>query len=89
MHKHTRNSEVQDTHSPLSTESIHQEPEIQPPFLVRTKTREEKDSMRQQLKKQEANGKRPYDWLQKFYARFSTSFMLENKAATARDHLGK
>ncbi|KAI9342990.1 hypothetical protein BD770DRAFT_398373 [Pilaira anomala] len=87
MHKHTKNSDsvpsVQDTISPLSTESIHEEP----PFLVRTKTREEKESMRQQLKKQEAKGKRPYDWLQKFYARFSTSFMLENKAATARDHL--
>lgn len=61
-----------------------------PPFLVRTKTREEKDFMRQQYKKQELTSKDrgTYSWLHKIYARFSTSFMLENSAATARDHLG-
>ena len=62
---------------------------VQPPFLVRTKTREEKEDMREQMKRQESrrdNG--TYSWLQKYYTKFSTSFMLENKAATARDHLG-
>jgi predicted nuclease of restriction endonuclease-like (RecB) superfamily len=69
--------------------------QMNPPFLIRTKTREEKESMRQEFQKQEAAKndktvkKGPYDFLQKVYARFSTSFMLENKAATARDHLGK
>jgi hypothetical protein len=69
--------------------------QMNPPFLVRTKTREEKESMRQQFQKQEAAKntntvkKGPYDFIQRIYAKFSTSFMLENKAATARDHLGK
>lgn len=69
--------------------------QMTPPFLVRTKTREEKESMRQQFQKQEVAKnegrakKGPYDFLQRIYAKFSTSFMLENKAATARDHLGK
>jgi len=67
--------------------------QIDPPFLVKTKTREEKESMRQQFKKQEEqkkerSAKSPYKLLGKVYAKFSTSFMLENKAATARDHLG-
>ena len=67
--------------------------QLDPPFLVRTKTREEKESMRQQFKKQEAQKKErstkgPYDLIGRVYARFSTSFMLENNAATARDHLG-
>lgn len=64
--------------------------DLVPPFLVKTKTREEKEFMRQQFKKQELTSKdrKTYGWLQKIYARFSTSFMLENKAATARDHLG-
>jgi hypothetical protein len=49
--------------------------------------------MRQQFKKQEAQKKErstkgPYDLIGRVYARFSTSFMLENNAATARDHLG-
>ncbi|CEP10680.1 hypothetical protein [Parasitella parasitica] len=73
----------------LSEESI---PHLDPPFLVRTKTREEKESMRQQFKKQEEQKKErstkgPYDLIGRVYAKFSTSFMLENKAATARDHL--
>ncbi|KAI8353227.1 hypothetical protein BD560DRAFT_408551, partial [Blakeslea trispora] len=61
-----------------------------PPFLVRSKTREEKDLLRQQFQKQEAakNDQRsPYESLYRIYSRFSTSFMLENKAAVARDHL--
>ncbi|KAI7907691.1 uncharacterized protein BX663DRAFT_491740 [Cokeromyces recurvatus] len=66
--------------------------QLQPPFLVRTKTREEKETMRQQFKKQEdqrkdGSIKSPYHFIGKIYTRFSTSFMLENKAATARDHL--
>lgn len=97
MNRHTKDSEsistLEDTIPPsISNQSIRtQEPvNIEPPFLIRTKTREEKDMMRQQFKNQEAlKDKRPYGWLQRFYARFSTSFMLENKAATARDHLGK
>ncbi|KAG2213084.1 hypothetical protein INT47_011233 [Mucor saturninus] len=73
----------------LSTQDGDQILDLVPPFLVKTKTREEKDLMRQQFKKQELTSKdrKTYSWLQKFYARFSTSFMLENKAATARDHL--
>ncbi|KAI8068108.1 uncharacterized protein B0P05DRAFT_475103 [Gilbertella persicaria] len=46
--------------------------------------------MRQQFQKQEATKKHqegPYEFLNRFYSRFSTSFMLENKAAVARDHL--
>jgi hypothetical protein len=31
----------------------------------------------------------PYQFFRQHYTKFSTSFMLENKAATARDHLGK
>ncbi|KAI9482964.1 MAG: hypothetical protein EXX96DRAFT_556309 [Benjaminiella poitrasii] len=66
--------------------------QLQPPFLVRTKTREEKESMRQQFKKQEdqrneGSKKSPYHIIGKIYSKFSTSYMLENKAATARDHL--
>ncbi|KAL7318893.1 hypothetical protein PS15m_002080 [Mucor circinelloides] len=66
--------------------------QLDPPFLVKTKTREEKELMRQQFKKQEEqkkerSAKSPYKLLGKVYAKFSTSFMLENKAATARDHL--
>ncbi|GAA5809021.1 hypothetical protein MFLAVUS_002423 [Mucor flavus] len=95
MNRHTKDSEsistLEDTIPPsIASRSIGtQEPvNIEPPFLVRTKTREEKDMMRQQFKNQESlKDKRPYGWLQRFYARFSTSFMLENKAATARDHL--
>jgi hypothetical protein len=92
----------QTTHTPLSSDSTHHqeeeqdlsqdlETELRPPFLVKTKTREEKESMRQQFKKQEESrkDKGAYEWLQRLYARFSTSFMLENKAAVARDHLGK
>lgn len=74
--------------SSISNAPTHHE-EVVPPFLVRTKTREEKESMRQQFKKQEARTDRgAYFWLQTCYAKVSTSFMLENKAATARDHLG-
>ncbi|KAG2235595.1 hypothetical protein INT48_002369, partial [Thamnidium elegans] len=72
----------------ICNHSIQEPVNVEPPFLVRTKTREEKDTMRQQFKNQELQkDKRPYGWLQRFYTRFSTSFMLENKAATARDHL--
>ncbi|GAA5801251.1 hypothetical protein HPULCUR_006696 [Helicostylum pulchrum] len=95
MNRNTRDSEsvstLENTIPPsISNQTIGTQEQviIEPPFLVRTKTREEKNMMRQQFKNQEAiKDKRPYGWLQRFYTRFSTSFMLENKAATARDHL--
>ncbi|KAI8090620.1 hypothetical protein BDF21DRAFT_411682 [Thamnidium elegans] len=93
MNRQTRDSEsistLKDTIPPsICNHSIQEPVNVEPPFLVRTKTREEKDTMRQQFKNQELQkDKRPYGWLQRFYTRFSTSFMLENKAATARDHL--
>lgn len=92
MNNNTPDSNTLGNHSTasLSTHDGDQNvADMVPPFLVRTKTREEKDFMRQQFKKQEtATDRGTYNWLQKIYARFSTSFMLENKAATARDHLG-
>ncbi|KAG1461127.1 hypothetical protein G6F46_001087 [Rhizopus delemar] len=47
--------------------------DVEPPFLIRTKTKEEKDEMRQRYKEQQHNKhkKGPY----------------KNKSATARDHL--
>lgn len=86
-HNNVHRSQLQQAHS----EGIVSQ--LDPPFLVRTKTREEKESMRQQFKKQEEQKKErstkgPYNLLGRVYARFSTSFMLENNAATARDHLG-
>ncbi|KAI8994770.1 hypothetical protein BDB01DRAFT_715149 [Pilobolus umbonatus] len=64
-------------------------PELNPPFLVRTRTREERESMREQFKEQEKSKKRRpfYRFLLWIYSHFSFSFLLENKAATARDHL--
>lgn len=64
-----------------------------PPFLVRTKTHEEKQNMRDRLKEQEEQRKNkhhkgPYHLINKYYNKFSPALMLENKAATARDHLG-
>ncbi|KAI8967806.1 hypothetical protein BDF20DRAFT_899390 [Mycotypha africana] len=48
--------------------------------------------MRQQFKKQQEHRRNPairgpYEWIGKLYARFSTSFMLENTSSVARDHL--
>lgn len=87
----TTQQQHEEAHSRDLVNDLQQQPL---PFLVKTRTREEKESMRQQFKKQESMRKDKastgaYDWLQRFYARFSTSFMLENKAAVARDHLGK
>lgn len=60
-----------------------------PPFLVRTKSRPERESMHNQRRRQqEENRKSPYDPLRRIMERFSTSALLENKAAVARDHLG-
>jgi hypothetical protein len=64
--------------------------DLAPPFLVKTKTREEKESMRQQFRNQEANRhkKGTYHWIKVLHDKFTTSMLLDNRAATARDHLG-
>ncbi|KAI8328303.1 hypothetical protein EDC96DRAFT_530701 [Choanephora cucurbitarum] len=83
-------STTNDPTTSQTAENDHTESTFTPPFLVRTKTREEKDLLRQQFQKQETakNEQRsPYESLYRIYSRFSTSFMLENKAAVARDHL--
>ncbi|CAO3691439.1 unnamed protein product [Rhizopus stolonifer] len=61
--------------------------ELEPPFLVRTKTKEEKNEMRQKYRDQQQTKRSIYSGLGRFYSRFSTSYLLENKSATARDHL--
>lgn len=43
--------------------------------------------MQRQLEQQKRT-KSPYDTLRRVYERYSTSALLENKAAVARDHLG-
>lgn len=64
-----------------SSESYH------PPFLVRSRSQAEKERMQRQLEQQKRT-KSPYDTLRRVYERYSTSALLENKAAVARDHLG-
>lgn len=64
-----------------SSESYH------PPFLVRSRSQAEKERMQRQLEQQKRT-KSPYDTLRRFYEKYSTSALLENKAAVARDHLG-
>lgn len=92
MNQTPKDSDTSETTRPSSISTTNGEeafPPLTPPFLVRTKTREEKEDMRKQFKEQESRkGKGPYSWLQKYYAKVSPSFLLENKAATARDHLG-
>lgn len=93
MNQTLKDSITPETTRPSSISTTHDGeeafPPLAPPFLVRTKTREEKENMRKQFKDQESRkDKGPYSWLSKYYAKVSTSFMLENKAATARDHLG-
>ncbi|CDH53235.1 hypothetical protein RO3G_14150 [Lichtheimia corymbifera JMRC:FSU:9682] len=63
-----------------SSESYH------PPFLVRSRSQAEKERMQRQLEQQKRT-KSPYDTLRRVYERYSTSALLENKAAVARDHL--
>ena len=58
-----------------------------PPFLVRSRSQAEKERMQRQLEQQKRT-KSPYDTLRRVYERYSTSALLENKAAVARDHLG-
>lgn len=82
------------TETPDQIEAAHHQEYFQPPFLVRTKTHEEKQTMRDRLKEQEEQRKNkhhkgPYELLGRVYNKFTTSMMLENKSATARDHLGK
>ncbi|ORX50948.1 hypothetical protein DM01DRAFT_252122 [Hesseltinella vesiculosa] len=72
-------------------------PEFQMPFLVRTKTDREKDQLRseyhQQRRQTDASisGPRPHgltnNVFSTFYHRVSMSWLLENKASVARDHL--
>lgn len=64
-----------------SSESYH------PPFLVRSRSQAEKEHMQRQLEQQKRT-KSPYDTLRRVYEKYSTSALLENKAAVARDHLG-
>ena len=66
--------------------------EFTPPFLVRTKSRPEKENLRRQYQENRDENKRKftvYDTISRFCERFSASALLENKAAVARDHLGK
>ncbi|KAI8370641.1 uncharacterized protein BYT42DRAFT_583149 [Radiomyces spectabilis] len=79
-----RDSEPDDAEESTDDENRHHE--FVPPFLVRTKSRQEKASMREQFQRQHES-KSPYDALYRYYTRFSTSAMLENKASVARDHL--
>ncbi|KAI9271712.1 hypothetical protein BDA99DRAFT_433858 [Phascolomyces articulosus] len=60
--------------------------EFIPPFLVRTKSRPEKENLRQQYHDKDKQHN-PYDTFRRLYERFSPSALLENKAAVARDHL--
>lgn len=74
---------------PSSTEiSSDRRHEFEPPFLVRTKSVQEKQDMHAQYERRKRT-KSPYDTLRRVYERFSTSALLENKAAVARDHLGR
>lgn len=63
--------------------------DMEPPFLVRTKTKEEIEQRRQRYKEQQDNRHKrgPYSYLGQLYSKYSTSYLLENKSATARDHL--
>ncbi|CEG76741.1 hypothetical protein RMATCC62417_11598 [Rhizopus microsporus] len=63
--------------------------DMEPPFLVRTKTKEEIEQRRQKYKEQQDNKHKrgPYSYLGQLYSKYSTSYLLENKSATARDHL--
>ncbi|KAI8138087.1 hypothetical protein BJV82DRAFT_632558 [Fennellomyces sp. T-0311] len=60
--------------------------EFAPPFLVRTKSQPEKQEIIRQYQEQDKKPN-PYDTIRRIYERFSTSALLENKAAVARDHL--
>lgn len=70
-------------------ESLERVHSFSPPFLVRTKSRQEKQELRDQFGRQKKDKTSPYDRIRRFYERFSTSALLENKAAVARDHLGR
>ena len=59
------------------------------PFLVRTKSRIEKESLHRQYQDQQQCTNSPYGWIQRLYDKISFSAILENKSAVARDHLGK
>lgn len=63
--------------------------EFPAPFLVRTKSRLEKESLHRQYQNQQQRMNSPYGWIQWLYEKISFSAILENKSAVARDHLGK
>lgn len=63
--------------------------EFPAPFLVRTKSRVEKESIHRQYQDQQQRTNSPYGWIQRSYEKISFSAILENKSAVARDHLGK
>ncbi|KAG0194090.1 hypothetical protein DFQ28_001582 [Apophysomyces sp. BC1034] len=71
----TSTSDQNEAHDESDQDRVH---EFTPPFLVRTRSKIEKDELHQKLQQQKKT-KSPY----------SASILLENKAAVARDHLGK
>lgn len=81
----TSNSERVATDS-FDADRVHEFPA---PFLVRTKSRLEKESLHRQYQNQQQRMNSPYGWIQRLYEKLSFSAILENKSAVARDHLGK
>ncbi|KAG2216938.1 hypothetical protein INT45_012796 [Circinella minor] len=86
----TRNPNEDHDSSTDSFEENDRVHEFTPPFLVRTKSRPEKENLRRQYQENRDENKRRftvYDTISRFFERFSASALLENKAAVARDHL--
>ncbi|KAG0182506.1 hypothetical protein DFQ29_003732 [Apophysomyces sp. BC1021] len=79
----TSTSDQNEAHDESDQDRVH---EFTPPFLVRTRSKIEKDELHQKLQQQKKT-KSPYSGLFRFYERYSASILLENKAAVARDHL--
>ncbi|CDH59993.1 hypothetical protein RO3G_14150 [Lichtheimia corymbifera JMRC:FSU:9682] len=79
----TSNSERVATDS-FDADRVHEFPA---PFLVRTKSRLEKESLHRKYQNQQQRMNNPYRWVQRLYEKLSFSAILENKSAVARDHL--
>ncbi|KAI9018589.1 hypothetical protein CLU79DRAFT_679993, partial [Phycomyces nitens] len=57
-----------------------------PPFLVRSKSKQEREEARQEFQKKDKQ-KGFYTAILHIYEKYSTSVLLENTASVARDHL--